>query len=242
MSNSYFQFKQFTIQQDRSAMKVTTDGCLFGAWVAEEVKNQKSKIKNVLDIGTGTGLLSLMFAQKNPTAVIDAIEIDKDAFEQAKENIDVSPWKDRINIKHGDAKIFSFHKKYDRITSNPPFYENELKSPGNKKNIAHHSDDLSLNELLIVTKKLLADNGKFFFLFSYKRKQDIEEALNFHSLFVHQLILLKQSTQHDYFRIIIEGGLQKRDEVVTKEISIWDHQKQYTDEFTYLLKDYYLYL
>ena len=84
MSNSYFQFKQFIIQQDRSAMKVTTDACLFGAWAAQEVKSKNEKVKNILDIGAGTGLLSLMFAQKNRSATIDTIEIDNDAYEQAK--------------------------------------------------------------------------------------------------------------------------------------------------------------
>src|SRR5258705_11795948 len=106
MSNAYFQFKQFTIHQDRCAMKVTTDACLFGAWVANEVKSEKVKVKNVLDIGTGTGLLSLIYAQKNANIFIDAIEIEKETYEQAKENITASPFADRINLIHGDTKTF----------------------------------------------------------------------------------------------------------------------------------------
>ena len=128
MSNSYFQFKQFIIHQDRCAMKVTTDACLFGAWVAEEDKSEKIITKNVLDIGTGTGLLSLMYAQKNSLANIDAIEIDEDAYIQAKENVAASPFAERINIIHDDIKRFTFSKKYDCIISNPPFYEKEIRS------------------------------------------------------------------------------------------------------------------
>src|SRR6266446_1218624 len=121
MANPYFQFKQFIINQDRCAMKATTDGCLFGGWVACEIKNEKLKIKNALDVGAGTGVLSLMFAQKNPLAIIDAVEIDEDAYEQANRNIAASAFTNMINVIRGDIRSFSFTKKYDVIISNPPF-------------------------------------------------------------------------------------------------------------------------
>ena len=160
MANPYFQFKQFTIHHDRFAMKVTTDSCFFGAWVAEEIKKEKRKIKNALDIGAGTGLLSLMIAQKNKIE-IDAVEIDKDASQQAKENIEASPWKNQIHIFNEDIVSFQPGKKYDCIISNPPFYENELASEKQKRNIAHHSEQLTISEVLRVIKNHLDEEGFF---------------------------------------------------------------------------------
>src|SRR3954454_12954512 len=121
-------------------MKVTTDACLFGAWIAEEDKSGSlpGTVKTVLDIGAGTGLLSLMYSQKNPSSNIDAIEIDEDAYAQSKENVEASPFAERINLIHDDVKRFTFSKKYDCIISNPPFYEKEIRSGNEKKNIAHH--------------------------------------------------------------------------------------------------------
>src|SRR5882724_12429409 len=122
MSNHFFQFKQFTIHQDHCAMKVTTDASLFGAWAEESVRSREPGVRNILDIGTGTGLLSLMLAQRI-NADIDAIEIDEAAAEQAIENTEASAWKERITVINADAKNYSFPKKYDCIISNPPFYE-----------------------------------------------------------------------------------------------------------------------
>ncbi len=225
-------------------MKVTTDACLFGAIAANQVKNQKTKIRNVLDIGTGTGVLSLMCAQKNPNAIIDAIEIDADPYQQATENINSSTWKERINIFHGDARDFNFSNQYDVIISNPPFYENELKSDDPKRNLALHSNELSLKELLSIIKINLAAEGMFFLLLPYKRHNEIRKISKTHKLSLEQIILVKQSIKHDYFRIIISGRHETEEltETLFDEISIWDEQQQYTNEFIGLLKDYYLYL
>ena len=225
-------------------MKVTTDGCLFGGWVAEEIKNEKLKINNSLDIGTGTGLLSLILAQKNPAITIHAIEIDKDAGKQARENIDASPWKDRIDILEGNVKDYSFPEKFDLIISNPPFYENELKSESQKKNIAHHSENLTLEELLSIIKKNLNRNGHFYLLLPTKRNEEISSFFIKNKLQISKMIFVRQSINHDYFRILLSGK-HKQDElseIELDEISICDEKQEYTKEFTELLKDYYLYL
>ena len=224
-------------------MKVTTDACLFGAWVANEDKGEKIITKNVLDIGTGTGLLSLMYAQKNLSATIDAIEIDEEAYRQARENTAASPFAERINILHDDVKNFTFSKRYDCIISNPPFYEKEIRSGNEKKNIAHHHSGMVLEELLTIIKVNLSSPGRFYLLLPFKRNEEIKKILLKQDLPVSKIVFVNQSTKHSYFRIMISGILKKsQDETLIEEISIWDDQQQYTKEFKELLADYYLYL
>ena len=245
MPNSYFQFKQFIIHQDRCAMKVTTDACLFGAWVAEEVRSQESGVgsQQSLDIGTGTGLLSLMLAQKNPGAEIIGVEINEDAKKQATENINASPWKNRINVLEGDVKDHNFPEKFDLIISNPPFYENEIRSATDPKNVAHHSENLTLKELLDIIKPNLNADGNFFLMFPYKRNDEIKKLFKDHQLHISKILLIRQSIKHDYFRIFIKGNLIATEkEIEFDEMSIWDEHQQYTNEFIRLLKDYYLHL
>jgi tRNA1Val (adenine37-N6)-methyltransferase len=224
-------------------MKVTTDACLFGAWVADRVRSRESGVQSILDIGTGTGLLSLMLEQKLK-ANIDAIEMDEAAAEQAIENIETSPWKDRITIINDDARNYSFTKKYNCIISNPPFYANELKSENTKKNIAHHNEGLLLPELLSIIKNNLEEDGMFYLLLPYKRNTEIKELLLQHEFALSQMMLVRQTVNHDYFRIMLVGKLKTNESVETMidEISIKDEKEQYTKEFTKLLKDYYLHL
>jgi len=245
MPNSYFQFKQFIIHQDRCAMKVTTDACLFGAWVAEEVRSQESGVgsQQSLDIGTGTGLLSLMLAQKNPGAEIIGVEINEDAKKQATENINASLWKNRINVLEGDVKDHNFPEKFDLIISNSPFYENEIRSATDSKNVAHHSENLTLKELLDIIKPNLNADGNFFLMFPYKRNDEIKKLFKDHQLHISKILLIRQSIKHDYFRIFIKGNLIATEkEIEFDEMSIWDEHQQYTNEFIRLLKDYYLHL
>jgi len=224
-------------------MKVTTDACLFGAWVAQEVESEKLKVESAIDIGTGTGLLALMLAQKNPEIKIDAIEIDKEAAEQAKTNIESSPWKEQINILQDDIKGFSFEKDFDLIISNPPFYENEIRSATDSKNVAHHSENLTLKELLVIIKDNLSKTGSFFLLLPYKRNEEIKKLLKDHELSILKILFVRQSIKHDYFRVFIKGSLNAEEkETEFDELSIWDDKQQYTNEFVNFLKDYYLHL
>lgn len=225
-------------------MKVTTDACLFGAWVAEENKREKVITKIVLDIGGGTALLSLMYAQKNLLANIDTIEVDEEAYIQAKENVAASPFAQRINVIHDDIKGITFSKKYDCIISNPPFYEKEISSDSEKKNIAHHHSGLLLEELLGIIKGNLSSAGTFYLLIPFKRNEEIKKIISKQYLFVSKIVFVKQSIKHSYFRMMIAGKLIQEDpaETLIEEISIWDDQQQYKEEFKDLLKDYYLYL
>lgn len=228
------------MHQDRCAMKVTTDACLFGAWAADNAK----AAQQVLDIGTGTGLLSLMMAQQHEHASIDAIEIDDAAYYQAKENVAASPWNQWINVIHADGKQYAFSKRYDVIISNPPFYENELKSPDSQKNKALHDEGLQLDDLLSIIRQNLAATGRFYILLPYKRNEEIDALMTKNKLTVLHTTRVRQSTRHGYFRIMLCGTLATAAEEhsITTEIAIKNEKQDYTPAFIQLLKDYYLYL
>ena len=235
MPNSYFQFKQFTVQQDKCAMKVCTDACLFGAMLPLEVQHK------VLDIGTGTGLLSLMYAQKNSAAIIDAVEIDGNAAIQAKENFEASPWADRLNIFNADVLNFKPGKEYDLIISNPPFFEDDLRSPDGSKNNAKHDTSLGLVKLLEIVEIHLAKEGLFAVLLPYHRVNYFIERANSSGLYLTQQILARQTTKHDHFRGILFFKRTKAPQQ-NAEITIKDSEGNYTTEFIAKLKDYYLHL
>lgn len=219
-------------------MKVCTDACLFGALLPPNLLKGECY---VLDIGAGTGLLSLMVAQKSPLAEIDAVEIDVAAAEQANENFKASPWHERLHVFNSDVRHFAPSGKYDLIISNPPFYEDDLRSPHANKNNAKHGTALNLTDLLKVAEAFLTDDGVFAVLLPYQRVEYfIREALKFH-LYLNEQVSVSQTEFHGHFRGILFFSREKvRPEIF--EMSIKDNEGKYTNDFASALKDYYLYL
>ena len=237
-------------------MKVTTDACVFGAYVSKAVllikHNDAYKkidcdgayISNplALDIGTGTSLLAQMIAQEN-SFLIDAIEIDADAFSQAVENNLASPFGKRINILNGDARTFSYEKSYDLIVSNPPFYEQDLKSPNAQKNLAHHDEGLLLSELAGIINRQLTTDGMFFILLPYKRETEVIELFSELELITEKILRIRPTTASPFSRSIISGKRKSESNatISIEELAIQENGK-YTNDATELLKPYYLFL
>ena len=240
MPNRYFQFKQFAVQQENCAMKVCTDACLFGAWVASIIQTKKEALSTILDIGTGTGLLSLMLAQKLQDVRINAIEIDAAAAKQAQENFASSPWFERLQIQHASIQEFG-GTQHDFIISNPPFFENDLKSTNTQRNIALHSASLTLEGLLYQIQKHLSSSGSFAVLLPYHRSDYFENLAQQKGLYLQYKVAVKQTPKHPFFRSMLYYATVPSTPQLT-EIIIKTSEGLYTEEFSRLLKDYYLHL
>ncbi len=235
LANNYFQFKQFKVEQEHVAMKVCTDSCIFGALIKPQ------GFTNILDIGTGTGLLALMIAQRSAeSAEIDAVEIDEEAAKQATLNVQNSPWADKITVYNQAIQNFatSSEKQYDLIISNPPFYTNHLKSDNKQVNAAYHSTALSTEELLEVVAKLLLPEGLFMVLLPpYEAELLREEAIGY-NLFTSSIVKIKDNEKAKVLREITVLGFGLHVPSVAEFIIKKDNK--YTEDFTGLLKDYYL--
>lgn len=221
-------------------MKVCTDACLFGAWAAS--RSSQFKAHSLLDIGTGAGLLSLMLAQQLPDVIIDAVEMDEAASQQAKENFEASPWKERLKVHNTSIQQFASTAKhqYDIIISNPPFYENDLKSDDAKRNLALHSAELKLEELIKISEDLLKDDGKLFILIPYNRTEQLSALIRDH-FSIKEIVFVKQTPKHQFFRSMFllekEGSA-----TVTSDMVVTEEGGGYSDGFVELLNKYYLYL
>ncbi len=252
MANTYFSFKQFTIWQDQAAMKVTTDACLFGAWVSEHIRLHATQGRGlttptrVADVGAGTGLLSLMIHQKNPTLTIEALEIDPLAAEQARQNIASANADTQINIHTTDATNFSPAMPYDSIISNPPFYQDDLKAAGRRRSLAFHEETLTLPQLLNFIKSNLSSSGYFYLLLPFRREKEIERLLYAMQLHLSEKVYVKTSPQQSPHRLLLAGRRVQTETTLLdqpmegREICITDQNGQYSSACKALLKEYYL--
>ena len=237
MANTYFEFQQFKVHQELCAMKVCTDACLFGAWVANWLMHSKLPINQILDIGAGTGLLSLMLAQ-NSNVLIDAVEIDEGAAKQATENFERSKWSNRLTLLHAPIQTIVPNKQYDLIISNPPFFEDDLKSSNTARNLALHSQALKLDELLNAIQQLLTSNGFFGILLPYSRAGLFIEMANKLGFYVEKEANVQQTELHGFFRtmLLFSRNSQKP---ITETILIKNNQT-YSEAFRNLLSPFYL--
>ena len=219
-------------------MKVCTDACILGAWFA----NKTPAWSQVLDIGSGTGLLMLMLAQKHK-GEIRGIELDGNAFHQLKQNIGQSPWKQMLKVYPGDVRSFSFPGKFDFIITNPPFYEGDVPASSEAANLARHSKELTLGELLAVIDANLTGEGSFGILLPYHRSAWFEEqAASGHGFSLREKLLVRQTPRHDFFRSVLYFSRRREGFVPTSELTIQNSEGVYTEDFTELMRDYYLYL
>ncbi len=235
MSNSWFQFKQFRIAQDRCAMKVTTDACILGAWVPV-----LQQVKRVLDIGAGTGLLSLMLAQRSANTTIDAIELDSDAAAQARENINESPWMERINIIEGDVCGQQFAHKYDLIISNPPFFNDSLLSDKAQENMARHTCALSYTALADVCVNNLNENGYVAILLPYTEYRVWDDIAIGAGLMPFGKLSVRHRPGAQIKRVVALYGKGGGMVTIEEELVIQDAKNSYTTLFRDLLGPYYL--
>ena len=230
------------MHQEHTAMKVCTDACLFGGWSAADAQIQDAK--NILDIGSGTGLLSLMLAQQS-SAHITAIEIEAGAFEQTKTNFDLTPWKDRLNVIHSSIQDYASKNKeslFDCIITNPPFYEGDLNSPDNAKNLAAHSTALPWDALAEAAASLLQENGAWYVLVPTLRAYTMQKFASTYGLQLSQECLMYNDAKHLPIRAMLKFVKQKEATIQRHKIVIKNADQSYTTEFTNYLKDYYLYL
>ena len=234
---SKFQFKQFSIEQDRCAMKIGTDGVLLGAWVP--IDNNPFSI---LDIGTGTGIIALMLAQRSGATQIDALEIDEDAYEQATDNFENSPWNDRLFCFHAalDEFVEEPEDEYDLIISNPPFYTEDYKSENQQRDLARFSDAMPFEELIEAADLLLSENGIFAVIIPFKEEERFIDLCAEVELFPVKVTRVKGSPKTPIVRSLLAFKRYELSVLEADELIIEINRHEYTDEYIELTKDFFL--
>ncbi len=228
-----FQFKKFSIEQKSSAMKVGTDGVLLGAW---------STIKPgaILDIGTGTGLIAIMMAQRIDSANIDAIEVELDAYQEALLNCQNCSWSDRINAHHTSIQNYQSKTKYNSIVSNPPFFIDSTKAPQSDRNTARHTDQLSFADLIDSVNRLLKVHGIFSIILPITEAEHFIDLTQQKELFLNRKCTVYPNPLKPAKRILMEFSRSKKN-LIEEELTIESESRhQYTKEYISLTKDFYL--
>ncbi|MBB4800568.1 tRNA1Val (adenine37-N6)-methyltransferase [Flavobacterium nitrogenifigens] len=234
---STFSFKQFSIKQEKTAMKVGTDGVLLGAW-APISHNPFS----VLDIGAGTGVIALMLAQRSNAEQIDALEIDEDAYEQAVENFETSPWGDRLFCFHAglDEFIEEPEDEYDLIVSNPPFYSEDYKTENEQRDLARFQDAMPFEEIAEAADLLLSENGILAIIIPFKEEEKFTALAKEFELYPIKITRVKGTPTSEIKRSLLAFSRKEVSEIATDELVIEIERHVYTPEYIELTKDFYL--
>jgi tRNA1Val (adenine37-N6)-methyltransferase len=232
-----FSFKQFSVKQDRCAMKIGTDGVLLGAWTPIE-----NNPFSILDIGAGTGIIALMLAQRSTAAQIDALEIDDEAYEQAVDNFENSPWSDRLFCFHAGLDEFMEEPEdeYDLIVSNPPFYTEDYKSDNEQRDLARFTDAMPFEDLIEAADLLLSENGIFTAIIPFKEEQAFLALAAAFELYPLKITRVKGTPSTEIKRSLLALGRNKNTLPTITELIIETSRHQYTPEYIALTKDFYL--
>ncbi|ULC60913.1 methyltransferase [Flaviramulus sp. BrNp1-15] len=231
-----FKFKQFQVNQDQCAMKIGTDSVLLGAWTSIE------KLPfSVLDIGSGTGILSLMLAQRSNAEVIDALEIDDNAYEQCVDNFEHSQWGDRLFCYHASLEEFAeeIEDQYNLIICNPPFYSENYKTESQQRDLARFNDAMPFEHLLQSVSKLLIQDGLFSVIIPFKEEERFVSLASKFNLYPNRILHVKGNPTSEIKRSLIEFTFNKSD--IKKEVLIIETERhRYTEDYINLTKDFYL--
>ncbi|PXY45176.1 tRNA1(Val) (adenine(37)-N6)-methyltransferase [Flavobacterium hydrophilum] len=232
-----FQFKQFSVKQDKTAMKVGTDGVLLGAWAP--ISNNPFSI---LDIGAGTGIIALMLAQRTHAEQIDALEIDEDAYEQAVENFENSPWGDRLFCFHAglDEFIDEPEDEYDLIVSNPPFYSEDYKTSNEQRDLARFQDAMPFEDLIEAADLFLSENGIFAIILPFKEEKSFIALAKESELYPAKITRVKGTPTSEIKRSLLAFSRNENQEAEINELVIEIDRHVYTPEYIELTKDFYL--
>ncbi len=231
-----FRFKQFELKQDQCAMKIGTDGVLLGAWA------DAAGVDRILDIGTGTGLIAIMMAQRNVDANIHAVEIEEAAFDQAKKNMEESPWKDRLEVFHTSIQDFarSSRTKYDLIISNPPFFSGGTFSQDQDRNNVRHTVKLPNGDLLSATRSLLSQEGRFCVILPYIEGLRFKQMAERYHLFCTKMVEVKPKKEKGVERLLLQFERTQRPLEESELIIQREKRNDYTDDYVDLTKEFYL--